>query len=109
MEGEVDTANLTAPVEVREDGRLYLTINGENTDITGQCSYETPYIYECTGTDGLRHAFIIGGDPGAIGWSEFMWDEDGFPSGGFAHFGTPGGPDDAPWLDAGKEQLNLPW
>lgn len=107
--GSVDTGAVTAPVELREDGRLYLTVNGEDLDITGQCSYETPYLYECTGPDGLRHAFIIGGDMDAIGWAEFMWDEDGMPSGGSAHFGTPGGTDDAPWLDAGKEQLNLPW
>jgi hypothetical protein len=31
------------------------------------------------------------------------------PQGGAAHFGTPEGADDAPWLDAGKTQLNLPW
>lgn len=98
-----------APVELREDGRLYLTVNGEELDITDQCSYETPYIYECTGPDGLRHALIIGGNLDAIGWAEFMWDEEGMPSGGNASFGTPGGTDDAPWFDAGKEELNLPW
>ena len=59
--------------------------------------------------DGLRHAFIIGGDLDALGWAEFFWNEDGIPQGGAAHFGTPEGSDDAPWLDAGKTQLNLPW
>ncbi len=108
-QAQVDLNQVTDPVEVREDGRLYLTIGGQDTDITGLCSYETPYIYECTGLDGLRHAFIIGGDLDALGWAEFFWNEDGIPQGGAAHFGTPEGSDDAPWLDAGKTQLNLPW
>lgn len=108
-QGQVDLNQVVAPVEVREDGRLYLTIDGQDADITDLCSYETPYIYECTGLDGLRHAFLIGGDLDAIGWAEFFWNEDGMPQGGAAHFGTSGGSDDAPWLDAGKAQLGLPW
>lgn len=109
VQGQVDLDQVVDPVELREDGRLYLTIDGQDTDITGLCSYETPYIYECTGLDGLRHAFIIGGDLDAIGWAEFFWNEDGMPQGGAAHFGTSEGPDDAPWLEAGKDQLGLPW
>ena len=109
VQGQVDLDQVVEPVEVREDGRLYLTIDGQDTDITGLCSYETPYIYECTGPDGLRHAFIIGGDLDAIGWAEFFWNEDGMPQSGSAHFGTSEGPDDAPWLEAGKDQLGLPW
>lgn len=96
------------PVKVM-DGRLILTINGENKDITDQCSYTEPYIYECVTEDGLRHSFIIGGDLDAIGWAEFIWDEDNMPKGGAAEFGTPGGTDDAPWFAAGKEKLGLPW
>lgn len=107
--GSVELDQVADPVEVREDGRLYLVINGEEQDITDQCSYETPYIYECTGGDGLRHAFIIGGDLDAIGWAEFFWNEEGMPQGGAAHFGTSEGPSDAPWLEVGKEELNLPW
>ncbi len=107
--GTASLDGAAAPVEVRADGRLYLVVQGEDTDITGQCSYTTPYIYECTGEDGLRHAFIVGGDPDAIGWAEFLWDENGLPAAGNAFFGTSGGPEDAPWLDAGKEQLGLPW
>lgn len=109
VEGQMDLEQITDPVELREDGKLYLTVGGQDTDITGLCSYETPYIYECTGSDGLRHAFIIGGNPDAIGWAEFIWDEDGLPRSGQVSFGTSGGSDDAPWLDAGKEQLDLPW
>ena len=107
--GSTTLDEVTAPVELRDDGRLYFVANGEDIDITDQCSYETPYIYECTGPDGLRHAFIVGGDPDAIGWAEFMWNEDGMPEAGSAAFGTPGGAEDAPWLDVGKNELNLPW
>lgn len=104
----VSIGNEIEPVEVI-DGRLILTINGENKDITDQCSYTQPYIYECVAEDGLRHSFIIGGNLDAIGWAEFIWDEDNMPKGGAAAFGTPDGTDDAPWFAAGKEQLNLPW
>lgn len=107
--GELDTANLIPPVELREDGRLYLTINGENKDITEECSYTEPYIYEFVAEDGLRHAFIIGGDLDAIGWGEFIFDENNMPTGGTMSFGTPDGSDDAPWFAAGKQELGLPW
>lgn len=96
------------PIECRE-GRVWLTVNGENRDITGEFSYTEPYIYECTGSDGLRHAFIIGGETDAVGWVEFLWDETGFPRGGGGHFGTPEGSADAPWLHAGTDILGLPW
>lgn len=107
--GSVDTDNLISPVELRDDGRLYLTINGEDKDITDACSYTEPYIYEFVAEDGLRHSIIIGGDLDAVGWSEFIWDENGMAAGGTAHFATPNGSDDAPWFEAGKEKLNLPW
>ena len=67
-EETVQTEETVSPVELREDGRLYLTINGENRDITDECSYETPYVYECEGEDGLRHIFIIGGGLEETGW-----------------------------------------
>lgn len=98
-----------SPVELRADGRLYLVIGDEEKDITDLCSYTTPYIYECTDEMGLRHAFMIGGDLDAIGWSEFFWDANGMPSAGSAMFGTSGGREDAPWLDAGMKTLGLPW
>ena len=107
--GSVDTDNIVHPVEYRDDGRLYLTINGENKDITDAVSYTIPYIYEFVAEDGLRHSIIIGGDLDAIGWSEFIWDEDGIAVFGHSYFATPNGSDDAPWLEAGQEKLNLPW
>ena len=106
--GSMDTTSMVSPVEQR-DGHLYLTANGQDLDITDLCSYTTPYLYECIGQDGLRHAFVIGGDADAIGWAEFIWDKDGMPMGGNSAFGTNGGSDDAPWLNEGMKQLNLPW
>ncbi len=97
------------PIEQREDGRCYLIVNGENMDITDLCSYTVPYIYEYTDHQNVRHAIVIGGNPDAIGWAEYLWDEDGLPAGGAASFGTSAGREDAPWLDAALERLGLPW
>lgn len=105
--GTMDTT--VSLVEVREDGRVYLTAGEEELDITGEFSYTEPYLYECTGEDGLRHVFVVGGETDAIGWSEFIWDENGLPTGGSSQFGTPNGREDAPWLDAAMETLGLPW
>lgn len=105
---EVSIGTEFSPIE-EQDGHVYLTVSGERLDITDQFSYEIPYIYDCVAADGLRHVLIVGGAPDAIGWSEFIFDESGMPLGGSASFGTPNGTDDAPWLDAAKEQLDLPW
>ena len=107
--GTVDISDTSAPIELRNDGRLYLVVNNENIDITDKCSYTKPYIYECTGEDGLRHCFIVGGDLDAIGWSEFIFDTNGLPIGGSSSFGTSKGSDDAPWFNIAKETLGLPW
>lgn len=104
----MDTEAAFSPVEER-DGRLYLTVNGENKEITDLCSYTEPYIYTCIGEEGLQHIFIIGGDPGAIGWAEFIQDDEGTYMGGMSHFGTNGGLEDAPWLEKAAEQIGLPW
>lgn len=99
----------TTPVEVREDGRLYFLADGQETDITDLCSYTTPYVYESTDQDGNRHILIVGGELDAIGYAEFIMDPDGQPMGGISQFGTSEGAADAPWLDAAKADLNLPW
>ena len=107
--GSVDTSTPVAPAEIGEDGRLYLIANQKNLDITDLCSYTIPYIYDIIGEDGLRHAIVIGGNLDAIGWSEFIWDENGLPAAGSSDFGTSGGRDDAPWLNEAMKTLNLPW
>lgn len=107
--GTMDLDNLNAPAEERE-GRIYFTANGQDLDITDQCSPETPYLYDFTGSDGLRHAFIIGGTPDNFGWAEFLWNEEGIPEGGSAsNFTKPGSEEWANWYSSGMEQLNLPW
>lgn len=98
-----------SPLQTREDGRLYFVMDGQETDITDLCSYTTPYIHDSTDQDGNRHIMIVGGETDAIGYAEFVLDPDGQPLGGFSSFGTSEGPADAPWLDAAKADLNLPW
>ena len=106
----MDLDNLNAPAQARE-GRLYLTANGQDLDITDQCSEQTPYLYDFTGADGLRHAFIIGGTPENFGWAEFLWDEEGLPEGGTAfNYLKPGSDTEwADWYLSGADQLDLPW
>ncbi len=105
------SVNTDAPNTLYEirDGRVYLTVDGHDDDITDLFDYETPYIYEFTDESGIRHTVIIGGDLDAIGSAEFLWDTEGQPAGGASSFGTPEGADDAPWFDAATEQLGLPW
>lgn len=105
----IDTGIASDPFELREDGRVYLIANGENLDITDQFSQTVPYIYECTGSDGLRHIFVIGGRTDAPDYAEFIWDAEGNPAGGKSVFNNGEGSDGAPWLSAAGEQLNLPW
>lgn len=96
----------TSPVELREDGRLYLTVNGEDRDITEECSYETPYIYTCTGEDGLEHTFIIGGEPGNTGWVEYADAEDTDTKVSEMVIDIPGNTalKNLPWLNKGLQQ-----
>lgn len=96
-----------SPVEVREDGRVFFTAGGEELDITGQFSYETPYVRECTDADGQCHVFIIGGEPDAVGWAECMLEDgDTIAMSAFVLNLAPEAEDQpAPWLGAGMEQL----
>lgn len=105
----IDTDMSSAPLELREDGRVYLIANGENLDITDQFSQIVPYIYDFTGADGLRHIFVIGGRADAPDFAEFIWDAEGNPAGGKSVFNNGEGSDGAPWLSAAGKQLNLPW
>lgn len=98
-----------SPVEEMADGRVMLSLNGETTDISGCFSLTEPYIHDFVAGDGLRHAIVVGGEAGAIGWSEIMWDAEGMPMAGTSRFGTGAGREDAPWLDAAMEILDLPW
>lgn len=76
----------TEPV-VLEDGRLWLVLDGERTDITDQIDMETPYIMERTDPEsGLSNFLIVGGTPEDFGYCSYQE----LPSGGFAGGGRGG-------------------
>lgn len=76
----------TEPV-VLENGRLWLVLDGERTDITDQINMETPYIMEHTDPEsGLTNFLIVGGTPEDFGYCSYQE----VPSGGFAGGGSGG-------------------
>lgn len=70
---------------VLEDGRLWLVLNGERTDITDRIDMETPYIVEHTDPEtGLSSSLILGGTSEDFGWC--LWQE--LPNqGGYSAYG----------------------
>ena len=55
-----------------EDGRIWLTANGEKLDITDKMDENTPYIVEHTDKEnGTTGYFVAGGTPENFGWVEF--------------------------------------
>lgn len=69
---------------VLEDGRLWLNLKGERTDITDFIDYETAYIVESTdpGT-GFPSILIVGGTPEDFGWAYWQQkSEEGYGFGG---------------------------
>ena len=61
-----------------EDGRLWLTVNGVQTDITDLVDEETPYIYDNTDpVTGYRDYLIVGGTVEDYGWFECYEIEKG--------------------------------
>ncbi len=55
-----------------EDGRIWLTANGEKLDITDKMDDNTPYIVEHTDKEnGTSGYFVAGGTPENFGWVEF--------------------------------------
>lgn len=68
-----DVSEWKEPI-VLENGRLWLVVNGQRTDITDLIDEETPYIVE--GADpksGLKSYLIVGGTPEDFGWAQ--WSE----------------------------------
>ena len=59
---------------VLENGRLWLVLNGERTDITDRIDMETPYVIDYTDPEtGLISSLILGGTPEDFGWC--LWQE----------------------------------
>lgn len=55
-----------------EDGRIWLTANGEKLDITDKMDENTPFIQEHTDpATGSKGYFVAGGTPEKFGWAEF--------------------------------------
>lgn len=108
VEGTMDTDNLTAPAELRSDGRIYFTADGQNIDITDKISDTKAFIYHFSDKQGSYY-LIVGGTPDTLGWAEFDKDTDGEWIGGNYSGGTSDAPDQIQWLQSAKEELGVPW
>lgn len=76
----------TEPV-ILENGRLWLVIKDERTDITDLISMDTPYIVEDIDPEsGLSNYLIIGGTPEDFGYASYQES----PSGGYFGGGSGG-------------------
>lgn len=98
---------ISEPVCIRDE-RLFFIANGENTDITDIVTNAEPYTYSYTDAEGYTYFFIVGlssSELESYGYAEFVKSPDGSWQGGHAH----GTCNDAPWLEKGKEEFNLPW
>lgn len=64
------------PVHLAEvrDGRLYFIANGENIDITDQCSMDTAFVYITEDNLGYIHYLCVGGTPENWGEEEYIWN-----------------------------------
>lgn len=68
-----DTLDVSAPIEADENGRLWLTADGQHIDITDRISEDTPYIYERTDpATGQKGYLVLGGTPDNLGWMEWI-------------------------------------
>ena len=60
-----------------ENGRLYLNLNDEKTDITDQCSETDYYRKDYTDSEGNTHVLIAGGTVESYGWAEYIFNSEG--------------------------------
>ena len=60
-----------------ENGRLYLNLNDEKTDITDQCSETDYYRHDYTDSEGNKHVLIAGGTVESYGWAEYIFNAEG--------------------------------
>ena len=62
-----------------KDGRLYMVLDDEWTDITDKCSGTEYYRYEVVHEDGVKEVIMIGGKPEGhrYGWILVVYDPDG--------------------------------
>lgn len=97
-----DRLDVVDPVEVDENGRVWLTADGQHLDITDQVDENTPYLYERTdGETGQKGYLLIGGDHDNLGWMEwyqmdgywFWHAENCLNDSPFSALGAVGGPE----------------
>lgn len=100
-DGTLDTEPVL-PYEVR-DGRVYFTLDGSDQDITDQCSEDSWFTYETTGTDGSRQITLVGGAPEEVNYLEIVYsgDQDGAVS-----VSNPVG-DYADWMGLALQEYGL--
>ena len=60
-----------------ENGRLYLNLNDEKTDITDQCSDTDYFRKDYTDSEGNKHVLIAGGTVESYGWAEYIFNSEG--------------------------------
>lgn len=75
-----DRLDAVPPAEADENGRLWLTVDGQRLDITDKISEDTPYLYERTDpATGQKGYLMLGGTVDDFGWMEwFQMDGDWF-------------------------------
>lgn len=83
----ISWADINTPI-VLEDGRLWLLLEDQRTDVTDLIDEDTPYIVEGEDPDsGLKNYLIVGGTPEDYGWQ--IWMEmplGGYNGGGYNTF-----------------------
>ena len=94
----------SSPAEVK-DGKVYFILDGSNTDITSCCTEVTYYKYEKIADNGYRHVIIVGGPPDNLGWSEFIWDENGNFVASTAQFHEDENGEQPEWLKIAEGKL----
>ena len=90
------------------DGRIYMLLNGEETDVTEACSEENYCAFEETYEDGTRLLVVAGGTPERMGWFwVYFFPEDG--RNGRQTFMTPCFYDyaGAPWAAKAEKDYGL--
>lgn len=60
-----------------ENNHVYLTVNGEKTDITEYCGEKSYYRYESVTEDGNKSVIFIGGTVDKVGYAELLFDATG--------------------------------
>ena len=105
-------------LEITEDG-VYFTGNGENIEIGSIITTEVPFTYIYTDPQGILHYIAVGkyiakGEE-RVGWHEWLREADKADDGRFAGWIGGGGmiPNSESetwgWLEAAKEQFDVPW